>query len=220
MAIKPEQAKNVSTRDALKDKIIPALKGKHGTLGENRSTMLDSLAEVQGVGSPLTQMATLPTPGTLGGSIFDVQMRLRELKMPPEALTDTLADTLTSDRDELLKEIGRLTLQRTRVEAIHEITLRDFPDFSALGVPLGGKFHTGGIVPGPVGTETATVLQGGEGVFTRDQMAAMGSPSVTINVAPGMEWLKQFISVEVDKTTRRDSRRARRGLPGGRGIYG
>ena len=58
------------------------------------------------------------------------------------------------------------------------------------------------------------MLQGGEGVFTRDQMAAMGTPNVTINVAPGMEWLKQFIQVEVGRNNRTTARNAGRGLPG------
>lgn len=37
------------------------------------------------------------------------------------------------------------------------------------------KMHTGGIVPGMMGREVPAVLQAGEGVFTREQMRALGT---------------------------------------------
>lgn len=46
---------------------------------------------------------------------------------------------------------------------------------------VGGKgfsiptMHSGGIVPGPVGSDQLILAQGGEGMFTRDQMAAIGT---------------------------------------------
>ena len=213
-AIGADQDNRVRVRDTLKNRIIPALDAKRSGLKDyDTDTLMSGLTDVQGVGSPMTRMTELPALGVLGGSILTAQLNLARLKVPPTTTTDAMSD-IASERDELLKEIGRLTLQRSAVEKLHEITLRDFPEFDRLGTPFGGKFHSGGIVPGPVGAEATTVLQGGEGVFTRDQMAAMGSPSVTINVAPGMEWLKQFISVEVGRTNRSVARNAGRGLPG------
>jgi len=44
--------------------------------------------------------------------------------------------------------------------------------FSVPDIPT---MHTGGIVPGGPGTEVTRVLEGGEGVFTREQMAALPS---------------------------------------------
>ena len=222
MNIKAEQVKTVGTRDGLRT-IMSKLGDKSSALGDSRGTVKDSLGEVQGAGGPMGYLAELPLPGTslITGSILTAQLRKLELGAKPTTDTSAVTD-ITSERDDLLRELGRLTLQRSAVEKLHEITLRDFPDFDRLGVPFGGKFHTGGVVPGPVGAERATVLQGGEGVFTREQMAAMGTPSVTINVAPGMEWLKQFISVEVGRTNRVTARNAGRGLPGrgGGGLGG
>jgi hypothetical protein len=76
------------------------------------------------------------------------------------------------------------------------------------------------VVPGPYGAPRVIEAHGGEGVFTPDQMAAIGAPNVTINVAPGMEWLRRFISVEVENGTRRQARGAARGLPSGGGRRG
>jgi TP901 family phage tail tape measure protein len=57
----------------------------------------------------------------------------------------------------------------------------DMPDMPVL--------HSGGIVPGRAGEDVPTLLQAGEGVFTRDQMAAMGGGAGisigTINVTDG-----------------------------------
>ena len=57
------------------------------------------------------------------------------------------------------------------------------------------------------------MVHGGEGVFTRDQMAAMGGggdPIVNLKFAPGTEWLRKFVHAEVESTTG-----VRRVLPAG-----
>jgi len=41
-------------------------------------------------------------------------------------------------------------------------------------IPRIPTFHTGGVVPGPLGRETLALLQAGEVVFTRDQMRSLG----------------------------------------------
>ena len=170
---------------------------------------------MQGVGSPLTQMATLPALGTLGGSIFDAQMRLRELKLPPQSLTDTAADTLTSDRDELLKEIGRLTLQRSAVEKLHEITLQGLPGVR----PARRRRSAGSSTPAASSPDRwvrrpRRSCRAGRACSPATRWPPWGPRRVTINVAPGMEWLKQFISVEVGRNNRTTARNAGRGLPG------
>ena len=210
MALKPEQKKTVFTRDSLRGKIIPALEGKLGGLRESHATSVESLEGIQGLGAPMDKMATQPDIGVLRGTIFATQLRLRELKAPP--ITTTAEGATTSDRDDLLKEIGRLTMLRTAVEDIHAITLRDFPQYDRLGVPYGGAFAEGGVVPGPLGAPRVILAHGGETVTPPDI-----TPNVTINIAPGMEWLERFIDVRVDGATRRIGRGAGRRLPGAGG---
>ena len=58
------------------------------------------------------------------------------------------------------------------------------------------------------------------GVFTQDQMAAMGGggePVVlqpVLKFSPGTEWLSKFVQVELESTLRRAARSGSRGLPG------
>jgi hypothetical protein len=75
-------------------------------------------------------------------------------------------------------------------------------------LPFGGSFAQGGIVPGPLGAPSVIVAHGGE---------AVGAPSVNIHIAPGMEWLRDFIQVEVAQAGRGTSRTAKRLLPGSTG---
>jgi hypothetical protein len=61
-------------------------------------------------------------------------------------------------------------------------------------------FHTGGVVPG-IG-ETLAVLRGGEGVFTPEQMAAMGSGNVEVHVYIGDQELRGIVRTEVRESNR------------------
>lgn len=191
---------------ALKDRIIPGLTGKRTSLGTAAETLSTNLTEVQGIGSPMGVLQSLPTVGVLGGNILTAQMALRDLAARPTVSdTDTSED---SERSSLLEQLLREANLRTAVSEAQFKVFKDMPQFA-----------TGGIVPGVVGAPIPAVVHAGEGVFTQDQMAAMGgtAPNVTINVAPGMEWLKKFISVQVEDTTRRQARQGARRLPGGGG---
>jgi TP901 family phage tail tape measure protein len=55
--------------------------------------------------------------------------------------------------------------------------------------PFGGSFRDGGTVPGPIGQPRTIVAHGGEPV---------GKPEIHIHFAPGTEWLRNFVRVEVD----------------------
>lgn len=62
------------------------------------------------------------------------------------------------------------------------------------------QFHTGGVVPGT--GERPAMVMGGEGIFTREQMAAMGAGNLTIDVNFRDERLKDLISFEIRKSDR------------------
>jgi hypothetical protein len=60
------------------------------------------------------------------------------------------------------------------------------------------KFHQGGVVQGPLGAERPIMAQAGEGVFTRDQMRAMGGAgNITVVIEDGAIDSNR-IRVEVD----------------------
>ena len=197
----------------LRDKVIPALKDKRSSMNSVRGDLLSSLTEVQGVGSSMSLMKRLPAVGVLGGRIFDTQIALRDLAAPPSSVTDSETSTGTDDseRSSLLAQLLREANLRTSVSEAQFKVFKNMPQFA-----------TGGIVPGVTGAAVPAVVHAGEGVFTKDQMAAIGGATVNVNVAPGMEWLKQFIDVRVEQTSRRTGRNAARGLPGrgGGGLHG
>ena len=75
-------------------------------------------------------------------------------------------------------------------------------------------FHTGGVVQGPFGAERPVMAQAGEGIFTREQMAAMSpTPNVTVIIEDGAID-KSKIRVEVDGVLADKISSARRQIPG------
>lgn len=101
-----------------------------------------------------------------------------------------------------LKELGVIsTVEKQAASGVSIGDLRQIVDFAALGgyknMPV---MHTGGIVPG-VG-DVPIVAQGGEGVFTRDQMAAMGAGNITIQVNFKDDRLKDLIDFQIVENDR------------------
>jgi hypothetical protein len=98
-----------------------------------------------------------------GGELFETQMRLRELGV---ATTSEGAASAAKDSEitALLREQLGLA---SKNNAILSAQMPIFQQFMP-------KYHTGGVVPGR--TEQPIMAMGGEGVFTKDQMGAMGGP--------------------------------------------
>ena len=118
-----------------------------------------------------------------GGLIGDVAFRLNELGVG----VSVSPGPTDSDLAELLRE--QLT-QTQRALAVSQAQMPIFQQFMP-------RFHQGGIVQGPRGAERPVMAQAGEGIFTRDQMRAMGSSNITVVIEDGAIDSNR-IRVEVD----------------------
>jgi len=210
-AIDKAQGVRSRERDVLTGRIMPSLRDQRTSLRGTRSELMDSLNTVQGVGSPMKVLTSLPELGVLGGSIFDVQMRLRDLNAPKQSITDT------DESADLLRELLRQANLRT---AVSETALRTFREASVDpflvaaraggGLPFAGAFQQGGVIPGSPSQAYSAVVHGGETITPAS--AAAGSMPVQVIIHPGMEWLERYIEVKVDGQTRKSTQRGP--LPG------
>jgi hypothetical protein len=125
-------------RDSLRERILPGPGKQREKLNTARGDLLDNLQTVQGIGSPMEVLRTLPTVGVLGGQILQVQTTLRDLQAPRETVTDTAREPW--EREGILEQLLREANLRTAVSQAQYNVFRDMPSF-------GG----GGVVPGPAG---------------------------------------------------------------------
>ena len=164
-------------------------------------------------------LANIPTLGTMGGTILNVQNEILGLsRNPPRATADVEGADVSAGEEqtkEILAQLLREANLRTAVTSAQFDVFRNLPTTFG-NYPFGGFFQEGGPVPGPVGAPRMIVAHGGEYVIPND--GAGMAPRVTIHVASGMEWLKQFIDVRVEGQTRAQGRRGERQLPGRAGL--
>lgn len=204
-----ENKSRTRIQDDLTDSVIPALTDKRDSLEDSHGDLLGNLIDVQGLGGPTTRLAALPPLGVLGGKIFDVDSLRQDLTDNPPRVEATVPAQTENDkaRADLLQGLLDESHQRT---AVSEATFDVFKTF-----PYGGAFKDGGIIPGPVGSPVMILGHGGEEVVpVGDQRSGGGIPDVHLHFAPGTEWLRQFVKVEVDSSTRSMARTGARGLPG------
>jgi len=148
----------------LKTNLTPNVRAKvKGNLGAYRRAYGNTGDTLTDLGADKTELIGLTGKG---GSMFDTRMRLQEL--------GGTVPGGTPDNSELLSLMREQLLAANRNLAISQAQMPIFQQFMP-------KYHTGGIVAGA--GEVPIMAQAGEGVFTRNQMAAMGGPGeITVNV--------------------------------------
>jgi hypothetical protein len=218
------QLKNLSdtiqTREGVRDGLLGlvgpdgALIKRRQTLNTARGDMLENLERIQGRGSGLQRWSALPGIGAVGGDIFTTRLAIQELTDKPiRVKAESSTDTATRPGAEELAELLRQANLRTAVSQAQYQVFKNMPTFA-----------TGGIVPGSANAPRVIEAHAGEGVFTRDQMAAMGSGNITVIVHDGAvksDYIEVLAGKAADRAMRTSSRRASRGLPSaGGGLRG
>jgi TP901 family phage tail tape measure protein len=159
---------------------IEALKGVDEKLVESRDEYRTQLDEVHGHGSPMAIAFSIPplTEGGIpmfGGRLLELQDRLRELGstkiITPDFTDSASAGSQVSELDSLKLQLAMDEIARLRVEFLQRPVLENWDRYFASQLP---KFHTGGVAPGPRGYEQPVAVTGGEGIFTPEQMEALG----------------------------------------------
>jgi hypothetical protein len=133
-----------------------------------------------------------------GGALGDTAFKLKELGFQSSG-----SATGDSEIASLLRE--QLTTSQRNL-AIAQAQAPIFEQFMP-------KFHQGGVVQGPLGAERPIMAQAGEGVFTRDQMRAMGGAgNITVVIEDGAIDSNR-IRVEVDGVLQDKISTVRRSTP-------
>lgn len=141
LAIK--KSRGVRERDALKDKVIPAMTDKIQSLSELSANILggggegfDGLGTVQGSGSyPMEVIDKLPELGTFGGEIFRIQNELKNLGADTNVVsdvTDTGSSAVTGmNISDLLQFAEAVSLGAFKTQPVQ------VPGFARGGIPKG-----------------------------------------------------------------------------------
>lgn len=157
---------------------IPALREAVSNAAAFVGERSEDLEGFQGIGGPQTMLGSLGegTPWwlTLGGpgrTIFDTQDTIRQLGLKVGSGGSGSDD---SERASLLETLFRNEQQRRFASDAQRVVLEGW-DALRQGI-MGGlpKYHTGGIIHGAPGSEQPVMAQPGEGIFTPEQMAALG----------------------------------------------
>jgi hypothetical protein len=194
---------------------------------EGSGSLEDKLIEVQGLHwpghhtlLPASALAPPRQPGGFGGVIWDVETAMEELGIKARQAANGLSTPGGSGNDEnaaLLRELLTQGNQEKILRQIEEGIMGEGITFP----PYAGKAHSGAIVPGSRSQERTMIVKGKEGIFTEEQMAALGTPGQPIVQAPDVKvfvYGPAEVEVEIDekKVEAIVERRERRQVRGAR----
>jgi TP901 family phage tail tape measure protein len=193
------------------------------------------LEQLQGKGGSVGDIPNPPELGSVGGEIFGVQNRLREIQEELNKKSPvTPADEGETEIQQLEREAGIEAQKRYLVSQSQYKVLKDFPSVgSVASVPYAGAYAIGGMVAATVGErgkEVAVMPTGSRVVPEHDAkeaIASMGGGGKTgvnfeefhFHEADGRVHGRvngEEFDTEVEKVTRKQSRKSAPNTPGGR----
>lgn len=216
-----------------------SLKGLFSSGGEIKGTAFSGLQTVQGLGGPLDTIPEPPPIGMLGGEVFTVQNRLKEIqeeaaRVPTSEKDESIAEELLAIEREL-----NMALKKENIALKYQTgVFNAFPSVGQVAVPkavqYAGAFAKGGVMGehmmawvGEKGPEPIFGPRGSRVIPTHDAMSALkqnGSGPSTLVIEQlvinedGTVTVKTAddeFDAEVRNITRKQSRPAVRPTPGG-----
>lgn len=152
--------------DAKKESVAQLLQGMLGEAGEvegrGKHISFTGLKAIQGAGVGLGKIGNPPPLGTVGGEIFTVENRLREIQ---EELKKTHETTPTSEaaEDEVAKQEAEEWKKRFIVSQYQYKVLSEYPSVQSLAYPFAGAFAKGGVLMAEVGEKGREVIAAPQG---------------------------------------------------------
>lgn len=202
------------------DGIIAKLVAKRDAVKQVGKDSLSNLEDLQGAGSPMDLMASLPDIGTLGGKILKIQAQYRDLTAEKPTATPAVTAAAAGAQEiapDVLQLMAELRGAKAWIKELEFERLHPLPRLAAGGFAPGGW-----ALVGERGPELAA-LPGGTRVYSNQQSSQMLSgQQITVVVQDGAvdpNKIRVIAGQEAQVVMRRESRYGARALPGrGGGI--
>jgi TP901 family phage tail tape measure protein len=249
--IEGEQKDRHRVESALTGTIIPSLTGKKESVaqllegikgeageveGRGQHISFSGLQLIQGAGGSLGDIGNPPPIGTVGGEIFTVQNRLREIQEDAEKASGVGASGESeseSEAKQIAEQLAEEWRKRYLVSQSQYAVLSAMPSVSAIAAPAApyaGAYAKGGVVMAEVGEkgrEVVAVPQGSRVIPSHEAQAALKeggdinfehvefheAEQKVVGRANGKPFEK-----DVRRVTRKDTLKSMSRTPGGRGI--
>lgn len=206
----------------------------YGSGGEFEGTgqSFYGLEQIQGKGTGTGDIPNPPELGSVGGEIFGVQNRLREIQEELNKKPVAPAVEGQTEIEEMEKEIASEWKKKYEISQSQFSVLSGFPSVGAVAsVPYAGNYGTGGLVAATVGErgrEVVVMPTGSNVVANHDAKAAAGAmggshtfnfEELNIHEAEGKvsgRMNGQNFDQDVESINRKQARRSAPNTPGGR----
>ena len=143
-------------------------------------------------------------------TIPQLALNIGQLKESLAEAAESLAPTSTSATAAAPGAEEQAALQKTINEQLSQQLAVSQAQYKVLTqIPYVGKFHQGGVIPGPLGAERMALVKAGETVTPIGGQP----PHVGVYVDDAMGWLKPYIRTQIDQRTREMGRNVGRPLP-------
>jgi len=234
---------------ALTSTIIPDLKtkqeGMHETManmfgdgGEVKGVTFVGLQQIQGAGGPLDAVPNPPEIGSLGGEVFNVQNRLREIDEESKQAKEAGGESENAQEiAQLNEELAMDWKKRYLVSQYQYGVISSFPTAGEVAsVPVAGSFAKGGVISrqamawvGERGPEPVFAPEGARVIPSHEAQAALakgGRGDISFEEVHFHEAEEKvtgranghYFEKDIKKVNRKQARKSMSRTPGGKGL--